>query len=188
MARTAIYTVGTVILAIGLVGCASETEGTAETDSGSSGSSGSSATDPSSGTGASEATSTSGGDGDGDGDDAACSLGAEIFDESVVHELNFELAAADWSAMVQEAADSPEYEGPDKTYFNASLSYDGSALDSQVAIRLKGHSSLLSADGHAFPLKLDIDRVDETQTLDGLTKLNLHASMEGITAVNEYLS
>ena len=121
---------------------------------------------------------------------AACELGATIFDETVIHELAFALSVDDWAAMIDEADESWEYGGPDKTYFEADLSFDGEALGGPVGLRLKGHSSLLLAReyGHSYPLKLDLDRFTEDQTLDGLAKLNLHPNLEGITAVNEVLS
>ena len=126
----------------------------------------------------------------GGGDVDACAVGAGVFDESVVHQLSLQLSDDDWAAMIQEAEDSPEYGGPDKTYFDAEFVFDGTPLPSPLAVRLKGHSSLLVAreQGHSFPLKLDFDRVDPEQTFDGLTKLNLHTNLDGITAVNEYLS
>ncbi|MEM7156732.1 MAG: CotH kinase family protein [Myxococcota bacterium] len=124
------------------------------------------------------------------GDVEACARGAMVFDETVVHELSLQLSDADWAAMIQEAEDSPEYGGPDKTYFDAEFQFDGVPLASPLAVRLKGHSSLLVAreQGHSFPLKLDFDRVDPEQSFDGLTKLNLHTNLDGITTVNEYLS
>lgn len=119
-----------------------------------------------------------------------CSLGASVFDETVVHEISLQLSDADWSALITEAVDSPEYGGPKPTYFDADLTYDGAPLPSPVAVRIKGHYSLLVAtgEGHSFPLKLDFDRVDPELHLEGLTKLNLHPNLEGNTVLNELLS
>lgn len=117
-----------------------------------------------------------------------CAIGASVFDESLLHTLDLQLSSADWAAMIQEAEDSPEYGGPDKTYFNAQMTFDGVPATSPIAMRLKGHFSLISADEHSFPLKLDFNRVSEEQTLDGLTKVNLHPNQNGVSAIREYLS
>lgn len=119
-----------------------------------------------------------------------CAIGEAVFDEGMVHELDMQLSEADWAAMIQEAMQSPEYGGPDKIYYDADFLLDGIPLGSPVALRLKGHSSLLGAveEGRSFPLKIDFNRVDAGQDLDGLTKVNLHPNLDGITAINEYLS
>lgn len=119
-----------------------------------------------------------------------CAAGASVFDETVVHELRFELSQSDWQSMISEAENSPEYGGPQKTYFEATMELNGSVLGSPLAIRLKGHSSLLVAaeTGHAFPFKVDFNRVDPDQNLDGLGALLLHPNLEGVTSLNEYLS
>jgi hypothetical protein len=119
-----------------------------------------------------------------------CSLGAEVFDESRVHELRLQLSDSDWDTMIAEAVASPEYGGPPKTYFEATLELDGDALSERIGVRLKGHSSLLIAAeaGHSFPFKLDFNRVAPDQTLNGLTKLNLHPNYDGVTVLNEFLS
>ena len=127
-------------------------------------------------------------DGTDAGSEDRCALGAAVFDDGAVHSLSLQLSDADWAAMITEAENSPEYGGPDKTYFNAQMVFDGVASSSPIAVRLKGHYSLVSADGHSFPLKLDFDRVDGDQTLDGLTKINLHPNQEGISALREYIS
>lgn len=126
--------------------------------------------------------------GPGGGND--CAHGQTVFDETVVHEVRLELSEADWQNMILEAQNSPEYGGPPKTYFEATLEFDGEFLESPLAIRLKGHSSLLEAagTGNGFPFKVDLNRVDGEQELDGLSAFLMHPNLDGITAVNEYLS
>lgn len=119
-----------------------------------------------------------------------CDEGATLFDPSRIHELQLELSDANWELVQQEADESLEYGGPDKTYVPAQLTIDGTTLSSDIAIRLKGHSSLLisAEQGRSFPFKIDFNRVDEDQDYDGLGKLNLHPNIDGITSVNEALS
>jgi spore coat protein CotH len=130
-------------------------------------------------------TDESGETGDGDGD--PCAAGAVVLDEEVVHDLRIELSDADWAAMIQEAEDSPEYDGPPKTYFRADVWLDDVQVES-VGVRLKGHYSLLTAIDHSFPLKLDFDRYVAGQKFDGLKKLNLHPNGEEDSSPREYLS
>jgi spore coat protein H len=119
-----------------------------------------------------------------------CTRGERAFDDRVVHEIEITLADSDWAAMIDEAQNSAEYGGPDKTYFQATFTFDGETLERPIGLRLKGHSSLLLAaeQGRSFPFKLDFNRVDDDQEFDGLTKVNLHPNYEPTTVLHELLS
>ncbi len=121
-----------------------------------------------------------------------CAAGAAVFDQSVIHRVDIELSAGDWQAMKAEAAASPEYGGPNKVYYPASLTWDGDALPGMVGFRLKGHGSLLETveEGRdAYPFKVDLNRLVSGQKLDGLKKINLHPRRgPGDNLLKEYLA
>jgi len=114
--------------------------------------------------------------------------GLEVFDESYVHTIELTLSEADWTAIKEEAA-AYENVNPDRPYYRAQLRFDGEALDNDIGIRLKGHISIQLSNGHSFPLKLDFNRYDEEQTLDGLKKLNLNNNFNGppLTIVRDFV-
>ncbi|MBU1701405.1 MAG: CotH kinase family protein [Candidatus Eisenbacteria bacterium] len=123
------------------------------------------------------------------GSTASSLAGGRVFDESLVHQVELELAAEDWQSIIDEAAayvnDNSEY-----PYFHARARFDGEELRSDVGLRLKGHISIQLAEGHGFPLKLDFNRYVAGTTLDGLKKLNLHTNFNGPTLpiLRDYLS
>jgi len=104
----------------------------------------------------------------------------EVFDESIVHTVELTLSAADWQAIIDEA-EAYENTNPKRPYYHAQISFDGNRLDHDIGIRLKGHISIALSNGHSFPLKLDFNRYEADQTLDGLKKLNLNNNFNGPT-------
>ena len=115
--------------------------------------------------------------------------GAQVFDESVVHTIEIELAALDWQAII-DAADAYENVNADFPYAPARLRFDGTDVAGDVGVRLKGHISIELTDGHSFPLKIDLDRYTPDQTLDGLRKLNLNTDFNGppVPILRDWLS
>jgi len=106
--------------------------------------------------------------------------GKRVFEESVIHTLALQLAAEDWQAIIEEAA-AYENTNPERPYYRAQLIFDGEMLNDDIGIRLKGHISIGLSEGHSFPLKLDFNRFNDRQTLDGLKKLNLNNNFNGPT-------
>ena len=108
----------------------------------------------------------------------AMDAGNRVFDESVVHSITIDLAADDW-ADIEAAADAYENVNAQFPYHEATLSFDGEELAGTVGVRLKGHISIPLSHGHSYPLKIDFDRYQEDQELDGLSKLNLNTNFDG---------
>ena len=106
--------------------------------------------------------------------------GSIVFDDSFVHAIDLTLAAADWQAIIDEAA-AYVNDNADRPYYPAQASFDGDPLDGDVGMRLKGHISIDLAEGHRYPLKLDFNRYEDGLELDGLKKLNLNTDFDGPT-------
>ena len=104
-------------------------------------------------------------------------VGEAVFATDVLHRVDIDLAAADWEAIEAEAAAIAEDECRPPTYFEAGLQVDDLPALDGVGVRVKGNYSLAIAAeyGWSLPLKLDINRFEPGQNLDGLKKLNLHA-------------
>lgn len=117
-----------------------------------------------------------------------CPEGRELFRADTVHRLDLALAPEAWQGLVEEARNTPEYDGPPMTWRTATLSWNGTPLAAPVQVRPKGHFSRITAVGEAFPLKLDFDELDAGQELDGLRKLNLHPMGEELSVLRERLS
>ncbi|MCP4677262.1 MAG: hypothetical protein GY854_17460, partial [Deltaproteobacteria bacterium] len=122
-----------------------------------------------------------------------CERGAIFFKRNAVATIDISFSDSDWAALIHEAQNSLEYGGPDKTYFPATFSFNGQSTPGDVAIRVKGHGFLMGivhsgTGSHAFPLKVDFNRVVEGQEFDGLEKLNLHSSAQNFVTVDEDLS
>ncbi len=115
--------------------------------------------------------------------------GDRVFDESVVHRITIDMADEDWAA-IEEAAETYENVNADFPYYRATVSFDGEELPSEVGVRIKGHISIPLSHGHSYPLKLDLNRYDEEQELDGLGKLNLNTNFDGpaLPIVRDFIS
>jgi len=114
--------------------------------------------------------------------------GISVFNESVVHTVALSIAEKDWQAIIDEAS-AYENTNPDRSYYQAHLSFDGKVLDNDIGLRLKGHLSIQLSNGHSYPLKLDFNRYAEDQSLDGLKKLNLNNNFQGppLTIVRDFV-
>jgi spore coat protein H len=81
--------------------------------------------------------------------------------------------------------------GPPRLHFEytrADLEFEGQKL-AQVAVRYKGNNTFMGSRGSLKrPFKLDLDRGSPGQSLAGVTKLNLHNSVNDATWMNEALS
>jgi len=115
--------------------------------------------------------------------------GLEVFDESIIHTVELTVAGTDWQAIIDEA-EAYENTNPDRPYYHAQLRFDGKTLESDIGIRLKGHISIDLAEGHSFPFKLDFNRYATSQTLDGLSKLNLNCNFNGpsLPIIRDFIS
>jgi len=115
--------------------------------------------------------------------------GQRVFDDTIIHTVALQLGAADWQAIIDEAA-AYENTNPTRPYYRAKVTFDGEALTGDIGVRLKGHISIELSDGHSFPLKLDFNRYVRGLKLDGLKKLNLNTNFNGPSwpIMRDYLS
>ena len=118
------------------------------------------------------------GEGPGADDVANKDAGKKVFDDSTVHTIEIEMSSSDWKA-IEEAADAYENVNAEFPYFAGTMSFDGVELAADVGVRLKGHISIPLTEGHSYPLKVDFNRYEDNQTLDGLKKLNLNTNFNG---------
>jgi len=121
------------------------------------------------------------------GSSEEASIGETVFDTTALHEVQLEFSSSDWQDMVAEAETTGAYDGP-RTYFRADFRFDGQSTAGKVGVRLKGHASLIGAQGHSFPLKVDFNRFTVKQRFDGLGKVNLHPSDPMGSGIREHLS
>ena len=116
-------------------------------------------------------------------------VGDRVFDETLVHSVELAMDQADWQTILDLAA---EYENvnADFPYAPAAMVFDGVPMAGDVGVRLKGHISIPLTEGNSYPLKVDFNRYTESQTLDGLTKLNLNTNFNGpaLPIMREFLS
>lgn len=115
--------------------------------------------------------------------------GKQVFNDACIHSVELFMSHEDWQAIIDEAA-VYENTNPKRPYYQALCIFDGTLLNNPVGIRLKGHISIPLSRGHSFPFKIDFNRFDENQTLDGLKKLNLNNNFDGqpLTIVRDFIS
>lgn len=116
------------------------------------------------------------------GTSADLSYVTTLFDDTVVHTIDIEIAEADWNSL-QENAAAEEYQ-------LCAVTVDGEKLDN-VAIRPKGNSSLssvVSSDSERYSFKIDFDKYSDGLTYHGLDKLNLNNIISDNAYLKEYLS
>ncbi len=92
-----------------------------------------------------------------------------LFSGDAVHEIELTFHQADWWDQLVDNFEGVE----DPEYIPAEFDWAGTHFDS-IGVRFKGNSSYNSYPGVKKSFKLDIDRYDSTQNLDGLDKLNLN--------------
>ncbi|WP_303869733.1 CotH kinase family protein [Acetobacterium wieringae] len=110
------------------------------------------------------------------------SYATTLFDDSMVHTIDIEIAESDWNNLQENAAD--------EEYQLCTIIVDGETLDN-VAIRPKGNSSLtsvVSSDSERYSFKVDFDKYSDGLTYHGLDKLNLNNIISDNTYLKEYLS
>ena len=122
-------------------------------------------------------------------DPETANAGNRVFDDSYIHTIELFMSAEDWQAIIDEA-EVYENTNPDRPFYQSLLIFDGELMNNPIGIRLKGHISIPLSRGHSFPLKLDFNRFSETQTLDGLKKLNLNNNFNGppMSIVRDFIS
>lgn len=116
------------------------------------------------------------------GTSADLSYVTTLFDDTVVHTIDIEIAEADWNSLQENAAE--------EEYQLCAVTVDGEKLDN-VAIRPKGNSSLssvVSSDSERYSFKIDFDKYSDGLTYHGLDKLNLNNIISDNTYLKEYLS
>ncbi len=121
-----------------------------------------------------------GSDTDGDADTVCDEIGARVFSQGTLHRADITLSEANWRAIRAQAEAYAADEDTPQTYFEASFRYDdGEKLDG-VGIRIKGNHSVCNTVelGKSLPLKVDFNRFQPGQQLDGLKKLNLHSVVD----------
>lgn len=109
---------------------------------------------------------------------------AELFTDSVVHELSIEFYDLDASnyhdTLFSAWQQNSWYDS--SIYLPAQIIFDGDTLDS-VGIRYKGEYSM---NGTKKPFKLKFDEY-RAQKLDGVKKLNLQGAMEDTSQIHDKL-
>jgi spore coat protein CotH len=116
------------------------------------------------------------------GTSADLSYVTTLFDDTVVHTIDIEIAEADWNSLQENAAE--------EEYQLCAVTVDGEKLDN-VAIRPKGNSSLssvVSSDSERYSFKIDFNKYSDGLTYHGLDKLNLNNIISDNTYLKEYLS
>jgi len=118
--------------------------------------------------------------------DDPCTYGNALFDASFVHTIELTFSDSDWAEIIEIGTDACEYCDDPRPYFPAAMTVDGFTLDGDVGVRLKGHSSLMLAEGHSYPFKVDFNEYTAGQQFQGLKKVNLHQNRGEASNIVEY--
>jgi spore coat protein CotH len=112
-------------------------------------------------------------------------VGNVVFDPMRVSKIEIEVGESDRQILHTQGEQRINSDEDDSNYVVANLRFDGELYE-MVGLRVKGNSSRRAAAGNpdAMPYKLDMNKFVAGQTLDGLTKINLHRN----AGLNEYLS
>ncbi len=103
---------------------------------------------------------------------SAQNSGDNIFDPSVLHEVNLIFAEPNyWEILTDNAGGRIPNPRRDSIYLMASVVIDGEMIDS-VGIRIKGYSSAFERTKK--PLKIDFNEFVPEKRYDGLRKINLN--------------
>ena len=108
-------------------------------------------------------------------------VGDQVFDNSFIHTIEIE-TEANISSLFDIYFD--ELFSAEKTYYLASLTFDGIVVDS-VGIRVKGG---ISAFDDKKPFKIDFNEFVSGKKLDGVKKLNLHQGSMDRSFIREKLA
>jgi spore coat protein CotH len=120
-------------------------------------------------------------------DSAQTAYAEKYFDRNKIMQINIEISEENWADMIDNATKEEFHE--------ATVIVNGDTYP-LVYIRPKGNSSLstiskskFNEDGHLkrFSLKLNFNDLNKTQTLEGLTQLNLNNGFSDPSFIREYL-
>ncbi|PCJ78495.1 MAG: hypothetical protein COA57_16105 [Flavobacteriales bacterium] len=110
--------------------------------------------------------------------------GDNIFNSSIVHEVNIDFEKADyWETLLANFDKRAELDT--NIYIPCTLTFDSLTLDS-VGVRLKGQSSIGHV-GQKKPIKFSFNKFVKGRFLDGLKQLNLNNSFLDPTMMREKL-
>lgn len=113
--------------------------------------------------------------------------GLEMFDESYVHEIRITFEQENyWDSLEYYYEQYLEF-GADKQYMMASVSIDGTVVDS-VGVREKGYFSNWGSEGLKEPLKIDFNEYVSGKKYDGLKKINLQNGFSDPTIMRDALA
>ena len=109
--------------------------------------------------------------------------GAAVFDPGRVAVIKFTMTDDAYTTMMASVNSGLN---TDHAYVRADFQFDGQTV-TNVAVRLKGNSSLSSAPAQPS-LKVDFNRYVTNQAFDGLSKLNIHNDSTEKSHLADYLS
>ncbi|HEY7119842.1 MAG TPA: CotH kinase family protein [Tepidisphaeraceae bacterium] len=136
---------------------------------------------------------------------ATTRAGEKLFDPAALHVVHLKLSKAAWEQMQPTRkgpfsglfaasrpvkADEPKQDNPfgyTYTYVHAAIDCDGVTWK-DVGLRFKGNSSYMVGREIKKPFKVDLNRYDQTQSIDGLAGFNLHNNAMDPTLMREALS
>lgn len=107
---------------------------------------------------------------------------SKYFQRDQIMEVDIQIDAADWEQMLASAAE--------EKFVTATVVINGDAYQS-VRIRPKGNSSLrsvASSTSDRYSFKINFNDIIKTQTMAGLTQLNLNNGFSDPSYMREYLS
>ncbi len=105
-----------------------------------------------------------------------------LFDTSIVHTIDIEIADADWSDLLENPTDKTKYE--------VDVTIDDIEVE-DVSFATKGNTSLSSvadSDSDRYSFKINFGKYVDDQTFDGLEKLNLNNIYADATYMKDYIS
>lgn len=109
--------------------------------------------------------------------------GARLFDPGRVAEIRITMTSASLARMLLTKLYGLD---SDHQYVPAGVKIDGTTV-TNVAVRLKGNSSLVWKDGH-YPLKIHLDLYSSDNAYDGVRMFNLHYTGQEPSHIAEFLS
>ncbi|MFK7773442.1 MAG: CotH kinase family protein [Saprospiraceae bacterium] len=115
-------------------------------------------------------------------------VGDQVFDDSYIHEIRLSFSEPEyWDTLTTWYDDFNTFSGEDIPYLKASMTFDGTQLDT-IGVRIKGKSSVFYVPNDKLPFKLDFNEFIEEQSFDGLKKINLHNGFGDPGMMRDFLS
>lgn len=115
---------------------------------------------------------------------AASKDGLKIFDPARVATIRFSMSTSNLNVML--ASKNAGLQGNHK-YVPAQIDFDGTIV-TNVAVRLKGNSSLSMSQNGQYSLKVDFDLYSDSTEFDGIKKLNIHNVSTEASHLADFLS